>query len=141
MKDQTISIEQMKAIASKLKEREYDFSYAPEVDQLIVTIRETDEKVSRLKTNSQVMIELTYLEDLNLITIAIHLDMQPDGDLIIASSSPNKDLVEYLEKVANGNNSIQINVIGNNLNNISCRHYFESPIAKAAISRELNKIK
>lgn len=142
MRDQSISIQQMQEIAKDLKIKEFEFSYVPDIDQLIITIRETDEKVNRLKENTQVMIGMDYLEELDSIMISLRLQANDDDEsTFVAVSTPHEELISYLEKVSEGKNSIQINVVGANLNNISCRHYFNSELAPIIVSRELKKIK
>lgn len=141
MKDQSISIEQMQEIASNLPVKGSTISYVPDVDQLIVTIRETNEKVLKLKNQSQIMVELTFIEEFSCFALVIHLEMNSDGNLIIGNLEVNDNVLKYLERVANSDRSIQVNVIGENLNLISSRHLFESQLAKTAVLRELNKVK
>ncbi|MED4554686.1 hypothetical protein P9305_18390 [Lysinibacillus capsici] len=141
MKDQSISIEQMQEIAKNLHVKGSTVSYVPDVDQLIVTIRETNNKVIKLKSMSQLMVELTLIEDLNYFALVIHLELDSEENKIVGALEVNDNVLGYLEKVANGDNSIQVNVIGEDINLISARHFFESELAKTAVRRELNKVK
>lgn len=141
MKDQSISVQQMQETAGRLKIGECEYLYVPDIDQLVIIVRESDAKVNKLKSKESVMVEATYLPEYNSIAIAIHLDINNREMSIIAPSTIHENLVNYLEKVTTNNNSIQITVVGNDLNNISSRHYFMSELSKASIKRELNKIK
>lgn len=140
MKDQTIAIQQMHDIASKLQIKQYDFSYVPDKDQLLITIRESNDVVKKLKEKSQLILECSFLKELNVFAFAIHLDVDKH-ESIIASCDPREDLINYLEKVANGKNTIQFIVVGEDLNLISSRHCFDSELAKLGISHALKQYK
>lgn len=140
MKDQTISIEQMKEIAKELQVKQFAVSYVPDADQLIVTIRETNDKVLKFKSMSRLVVSLSLNEEKNCFALVIQLDLESDENPIVGMLEVNKDILGYLAKVANADNSIQLNVIGENLDLISVRHIFESELAKVAVQRELNKV-
>lgn len=140
MKDATLGIQQIKEIASKLQVKEYMFSYVSDVDQLLITIRESDEVLKKLKGQSQLILECSYLKDLDVFAFYIYLDMHGNVP-IVAACDPREDLIKYLEKIINGHRSIEFIIVGEDLNLISVRQCFDSETGKMGVSHALKQYK
>lgn len=144
LKGQSISIQQIKDVAGKLIKRECEPLYVPDLDQLIIVVKEDMFKVSKLKGIKAPPLSIEYLEEYAVFIINIYLsleDMSKEEELITIPLPINSDILGYLEKVAYGNNSIEINIISEDLTEISSRHYFNKSLLKDAVAREVDKVK
>jgi|GEM_PF-6774285 len=140
MKDQSISIDQMIEQASQLQIDESKFVYVPETSQLVVIVKETTSKVRHLKSKEQVGTSVRYFEEYNAIGFTLAIDVDKPEENIVASTLVDEKMHECLKEVVLPGGSLQIIVVGEDLETISSRHYFTSALSKDALQRELRKI-
>ncbi|MGN7854274.1 hypothetical protein [Exiguobacterium sp. 22311] len=144
MEGQSISIQQMKDVAKNLEKRECKLLYISDLDQLVIIVREDNNKVFELKNVEKPALSFTYSDAVHAFVIEIHFslnDLNNDDKKILIPLPVTPESKNYLEKVAHSSNSIQITVVDNDIDKISSRHYFNNVLLKDVVARELKKIR
>lgn len=139
MDRQSISVNQIIEIAEKLDIEKSNVLFVPDVNQLVLIIKEKTEKVKYLKEHDTLAIDVRYLEEHNALFIALRPDEQASDYDVGAIFKITEDLHNYLNQIATSFKTLELYTVGDDLETISARHIFTSDIAKFGLSQQLNK--
>jgi hypothetical protein len=140
-----LSLDQLKEIASTLQLRQAKTFLLGEAGKIGVVVKETLEKVRRLKNSAQIGVSPFYVEEQDVLTITLQPVDGTDEDAIVGyiplKVENRQALLEALKKSSDQPIGIEFYSVSENLEEISIRNVLIEEMSRFVLQTQLNRIK